>query len=203
MKKELIFSIIIPTYNRSRYLQRCLDSILYDTSEFYEIIVSDNASPDDTEEVIQKYLHHSQLRYFRNQTNLGARENIYKATRYAQGQYIFWLSDDDYLLPDTLSKIIQIIHIHPQVGYIYSPIVTIDDRNGKLFCRRDDFHKNTLIEADLKNLLQVMSSAHVFSRQILKKDLIDWKLWDDNKENAYFMIILVEREIFYVVVCTI
>lgn len=191
MKKDLLVSFVVPTYNRSNYLKRCLDSILSQKADCYEIIVSDNASPDDTQEMVQNYIQNPQVHYFRNEINLGARENIYKATRYAQGDYVFWLSDDDYLLPDTLSKVIEVINSHPEAGYIYSPVVTIDDRNGQIHCRRDDFTQNKLIDVNLEHLPTVMSSAWVFSRQILKKEFIDWQVWERNKDNAYFMIIIV------------
>ena len=204
MNNSLLISLVIPTYNRSNYLKRCLDSILSQEVDCYEIIVSDNASPDDTQEVMQNYLQYSQIYYFRNETNLGARENIYKATKYAQGEYIFWLSDDDYLLPNSLLKVVDVINAHPEVGYIYSPVVAIDDRNGKQFFRRDDFQENKLIDVNLEHLPTVMSSAWVFSRQILKRELIDWRLWHQNKDNAYFMLIIVgniflEHPAYYIV----
>ena len=194
MNNSLLISLVIPTYNRSNYLKRCLDSILsqeVDCIDCYEIIVSDNASPDDTQEVIKSYTHYPQLHYFRNDTNLGARENIYRATKQAQGEYIFWLTDDDYLLPNALSRVVKAINSHPEAAYIYSPVVTIDDSSKQVFCRQDDFQENKLIDFSCKNLFVVMSSAHIFSRQILKRELIDWKLWSQNKNNAYFMIILV------------
>ena len=186
-----ILSVVIPTYNRAKYLERCLESILSHQGDYYEVIVSDNASPDSTEEIIQKYLSDSRISYYRNEKNLGARENIYKATGYARGEYVFWLSDDDYLLPNALSKVIAVIEAHPSVGYIYSPVVTVDDRNGKLYSRRDDFDFDKLIDMGLGQLTIVMSSAWVFSRQVLKREFIDWKLWRNNIDNAYIMIILV------------
>lgn len=191
MKNNLLLSFIVPTYNRSNYLKRCLDSILSQEVDCYEIIVSDNASPDNTQEIMQNYIKYPQVHYFRNEVNVGARENIYKATGSAQGEYIFWLSDDDYLLPNALSKVMDVIHTHPKAGYIYSPVVTIDERNGQISCRRDDFQESKLVDFSLKHFPTVMSSAWVFSRQILKKELIDWHLWEQHKDNAYFMLIIV------------
>jgi len=191
MKDKIILSIIIPTYNRSKYLEKCLNSVLSHEGDYYEIIVSDNASPDSTQELMKQYTNNPRVRYYRNDINLGAMKNIYKATAYAQGEYILWLSDDDYLLPSALSKVISAINLHPEAAYIYSPVVAVDDRNSEVFYRRDDFKENKLINPSLKSLPKIMSSAWVFSRQILKRELIDWEIWNQNKNNSYFMIILV------------
>lgn len=84
-------SICIPTYNRKNYLQNTLDSIISQkifTSGQIEIIVSDNASIDGTEEMVQQFIASSPyIRYYRNETNEGVNVNIYKALNYGTGLY--------------------------------------------------------------------------------------------------------------------
>src|SRR3990167_9273045 len=98
-KSDPLISVVIPTYNRAKYLDKCLRSVLIQTDCDFEVIVSDNASPDNTPAVINGFLSDERIRYLRNKSNLGILENIYQVTRAARGQYIFYLSDDDYLLP--------------------------------------------------------------------------------------------------------
>jgi glycosyltransferase involved in cell wall biosynthesis len=188
-----LISVVIPTYNRAKYLDRCLQSIVSNEHNYFEVVVSDNASPDNTQEIIDKYLTDSRVHYYRNEKNLGARENIYKATKYAQGRYIFWLTDDDYLLPDALSKVVDVIKSNPKIGYIYSPFAVLDDRNGEIVWRHDNFPQDILLESGLETIAQVLPATWVFSRQVLKKDLIDWMAWEKYKENSYYMTILAGR----------
>lgn len=95
-------SIIIPTYNRASYLSQAIESSLALEYSNLEVIVSDNASTDNTKEVAVKYTNDSRFKYFRNETNLGLAANWRRALYdYATGDWALILSDDDYLT-DTL-----------------------------------------------------------------------------------------------------
>ncbi len=86
----MLLSICIPTYNRATLLDQCLRSIVEQTHESldYEIIVSDNNSNDTTEEVVRKYASITNLRYFKNEENIGAVRNILNLVgKYARGDY--------------------------------------------------------------------------------------------------------------------
>lgn len=194
-KKNVPLSIVIPTYNRSQYLERCLNSILNQDMDDFEIIVSDNNSTDDTKEMMSKYISEPKILYVRNGMNLGARKNTYMATKLAKGTYVFWLSDDDYMLPNSLSKIFEVIKTNHELGYIYSPFIKIDDRNGEIedykYCQH--FMEDTLLKSSIKTIAQVLPATSVLSRQILRKDLIDWETWERNELNSYIMTILVGR----------
>jgi glycosyltransferase involved in cell wall biosynthesis len=92
-------SILIPTYNRSKYLTCCIDSVLFQDYPNFEVIVSDNHSIDSTSQVIEKYLSDKRVRYYRNEINIGIIPNwkilLYE---YATGEYGKLIPDDDYLL---------------------------------------------------------------------------------------------------------
>ncbi len=91
-----LFSIGIPTYNRSGLLRRSLTSALNQTYDNVEIIVSDNASTDDTEYVVRE-IGDGRVRYHRNESNLGMVSNFAKLVELAHGEYFSWLQDDDVL----------------------------------------------------------------------------------------------------------
>lgn len=92
-------SILIPTYNRAHYLPACLDSVLEQEYQNFEVVVSDNHSTDNTPAVMKKYLSDSRVRYYRNEINLGVIENWKKLLyEYATGEYGKLLCDDDYLI---------------------------------------------------------------------------------------------------------
>lgn len=92
-------SVLIPTYNRAKYLEECLNSVLMQDYTNLEIIISDNASTDNTPEVVRKYLSDKRLRYYRNEVNVGIIPNWKKLLyEYASGEYGKLICDDDYLL---------------------------------------------------------------------------------------------------------
>ncbi len=112
MNKPLL-SICIPTYNRASFLQECLESIVTqyknpDVFEQVEIVISDNASDDDTTNVVENFQKQfSNISYYRNDTNVGFDKNILNVVEKSTGTYIFTLWDDDALFPDTLAYIIK------------------------------------------------------------------------------------------------
>ena len=92
-------SILVPTYNRSKYLQECLESVLMQDYPNFEVIVSDNASIDDTDQIIKKYLVDNRVKYYRQNSNIGIVSNWKKLLyEYATGEYGKLICDDDYLI---------------------------------------------------------------------------------------------------------
>src|SRR5688500_410636 len=79
-------SIGIPVFNGERFLAETIDSILTQTFEDYEIIISDNASTDRTQEICLLYASRDQrIRYYRNESNLGGSENYNRVFRLSRG----------------------------------------------------------------------------------------------------------------------
>ena len=107
-----LLSICIPTYNRSNYLKVCLDSIISqfankEISGQVEIVISDNASTDDTQETIAEFKKKfSNIKYSRNNKNLGFDRNLLKVIDESTGKYCLILGDDDALFPESLSVIL-------------------------------------------------------------------------------------------------
>ncbi len=104
-------SVMIPTYNRAHYLVDAIESVMAQDYPDFELIVSDNASSDNTASVVEKYKADPRFRYYRNDENLGGGVNyenlLYK---YASGLYGNYLTDDDYFIDrGHLSKAMQII----------------------------------------------------------------------------------------------
>ena len=113
-------SVIIPTFNRAQLLSRAIRSVLAQTYRSYEIIVIDDASPDNTTEVIQngfkRELEFGRLRYVKNETNLERTRSRNKGVSLAKGKYIAFLDDDDIWLADHLQTLINFLDQHQQVS---------------------------------------------------------------------------------------
>ena len=91
-------TILIPTFNRSVLLGQALESALVQSYSNLEIIVRDNASSDDTSEIVSQYATDHRLRYVRNTQNIGLVRNWEKGVvKETKGDWFLILSDDDYL----------------------------------------------------------------------------------------------------------
>lgn len=125
-------TIAIPTYNRAQLAKGCVENALAQTYRNIEVLVSDNASPDDTVAVLNA-IGDKRLRVLTNQTNTGAVENFSKCIREAKGEYLVLLSDDNLLDADFLEKCARMIRAEPGL-----PIVLAAYDNLVI----DEFHKN-------------------------------------------------------------
>ncbi|MCD7763660.1 MAG: glycosyltransferase [Lachnospiraceae bacterium] len=117
---EIILSITIPTFNRCNELKKNLAAIYPQIqNRNVELIVSDNASTDGTEEYMKDFTReHPEVRYYRNNNNLGFDGNFMKCFQYASGKYIYILGDDDYLQPGAVESIIEGLRLDPIVLFI-------------------------------------------------------------------------------------
>ena len=110
MKPKL--SICIPTYNRSIFLKECLNSVLpqVKSKNVVEVIVIDNASPDDTQVIVKEFIAlYDCLKYYRNEMNLGYAGNQVKCIEYTTGDYMALLCDDDVYLDGQVDRILRVI----------------------------------------------------------------------------------------------
>jgi len=100
-------SFCIATYNRARFLNDTLRSLIAQATEECEIVVSDNASTDETEQVVSYYQSHfRRLRYFKQNINVGPDQNFDNAVALARGEFCWLMGDDDTLKPGSVSTIL-------------------------------------------------------------------------------------------------
>lgn len=106
---DTILTIAIPTYNRCGLLRMTLDSVMEQWVEGVEIIVSDNGSTDDTQNMMRDYCKNHNICYYRYAENYGMDKNFLNCIKKSNGKYVHLLSDDDILLPGAVEKILGII----------------------------------------------------------------------------------------------
>lgn len=108
MHTKYKLSICIPTYNRAKYLPELLDSILSQSeSNLVEIAISDNASTDNTEELIKAYQErHENIVYLKLDENLGPDRNYFKAVENSSGEYAWLMGSDDKLAEGALALVL-------------------------------------------------------------------------------------------------
>ena len=109
-----LVSIGIPTYNRAELLKRSIESALSQNYTNVEVIVSDNASIDETETVCRSYgSQDGRLNYIRQSSNLGPAANFAEVLKYASGQFFMWLGDDDWIDAAYISSCVQHLRSDP------------------------------------------------------------------------------------------
>jgi glycosyltransferase involved in cell wall biosynthesis len=129
-------SIIIPTFNRSRYIEQSIESALSQTYEDIEILLTDNASTDRTVDIITRYSSIKRVVVIRHSKNLGMVNNWRKAVfEYATGQWFVILSDDDYLIDNEyITKSCQLISDNKDknVVMVYSNGTILNENTGEV-----------------------------------------------------------------------
>jgi glycosyltransferase involved in cell wall biosynthesis len=124
-------SICIPTFGQVTYLRRTLSSISIQRYTDYELIISDDSPDDSVEILLRSFDFGGRLRYNRNKIKLGSPENWNEAIRLADGEYIKLLHHDDYLVnQDSLQKFVELLDLHPNVGFGFCASLVYDVANG-------------------------------------------------------------------------
>jgi glycosyltransferase involved in cell wall biosynthesis len=104
-----LFTIAIPTFNRAKWLARCVPSALAQEHDSFEVLVSDNASDDATSHVLDGFSD-PRLITIRQPRNIGPIANWNACVEQARGEFIVMLSDDDYLAPHFLGRCDDVVH---------------------------------------------------------------------------------------------
>ena len=115
-----LVSIMIPTYNRPRYFRETLESARAQTYPNIEIIVCDNSTDERTAELMQAYEDDARIRYVRNRAARTKAENFMPFERLAQGAYLQWCMDDDILLPDKITRMMDAFLREPGITLVTS-----------------------------------------------------------------------------------
>ena len=111
--------MIIPTFNRSRYLAETLDSVLGQDFTDFTVLVSDNASDDDTAAVMARY-EDPRVQYLRRSENIGWLRNFNEALAATRTRFVAVLNDDDLMAPGALTRAVAMLESHPRVGMVHA-----------------------------------------------------------------------------------
>lgn len=142
MKNAPKVSIGIPVFNGENFLESALRSVLAQTFEDFELIISDNASTDRTADICEQYASQDgRVLYLRQPANLGAQPNYNLLVGQARGRYFKWAAHDDILAPTLLERCVDVLDTHPRVTLAY-PRAEVIDTHGRTI-ERYDVHLET------------------------------------------------------------
>ena len=172
-------SILIPVFNRDDYVSDCIQSALNQTYKDIEIDIVDNASTDDTWNIIKKYSEKdARVRVFRNSTNIGPVKNWMRCIDEATGEYGKILWSDDLIAPDFLEQTLSILDDHEDVGFVFTGTeLFLDgaDRKSEYYFISDTgvYKSNQYIEGVLFDFnYPVSPGCALFRMRDLRKNLL-------------------------------
>lgn len=192
-----ILSILIPTYNRLSQLKRAIDSVLSQNynNEFddkIELIVQDNASTDGTFDYLQT-IKNPLLKAYQNPQNLHIYGNMVAPLKNANGKFVLYLTDDDYLLPRSLHKILALLQ-ECKYDYIRLNLITFYEKSIMAHIHRNITKTLDSNNAGLTQFAQMLTSSHILSGNIYRRSKIDIKelenARDDNIKRWFAYVVL-------------
>lgn len=131
--KKVEISIIIPTYNSSKYLEKSIDSVLKQTFKNYEVFIIDDNSSDDTREILKKYENFKNINLIFNNKKIGAGLSRNKGIKKAKGRFITFLDSDDWWDKEFLEKTIHFIRSN-NYDLVYSNFFWTNEK-GKILSK--------------------------------------------------------------------
>ncbi len=149
------FSVVLPTYNRRKQLERCLRSIDLQTFKDYEVIVVDDGSTDDTPQFISN--DYPRIKYFR-QKNQGVSKARNTGMELAEGSYIAFIDSDDVWYSHRLEVLHKVIRNLPEnLGLIFNDLDKLENEKGTLHSYSDDYFnvKRTKVLNEMTTACQV------------------------------------------------
>lgn len=125
-------SVVMPTYKHAHVLPRALTALLTQSVRPREVIVVNDASPDDTPSVLDRFSNDPALRVIHNECNRGTNESVRIGVAAAQGKYLYCTASDDYVLPGFVEKMVGVLENHPQAGLSCAWFSLVSEATGEV-----------------------------------------------------------------------
>jgi len=126
-------SVVVPNYNHGRFLDQRMNTILGQTHQDFEVIILDDASTDNSLEVIRKFKDDPRVTVVQNQENSGSPFKQWnKGVRLTKGKYVWIAESDDYSDERFLASLVSVMEKHPNVGLAYSQSWLVDDSGDRI-----------------------------------------------------------------------
>jgi len=193
-------SVVIPTYNRAKLLKRAIRSVLNQTYQNFEIVVVNDGSTDNTEEVVKKFQKQDErIRYIWYKENKGEAAARNTGIKAARGKYIASQDNDDEWLPEKLKKQIKAFqNASPKVGVVYTgfwklqgdkkiyiPSSAIAQKEGNIY--------NSLLKINFIGTPATLIRKECFERVGMfnerLRNFVDWEMWLRISKHYYFKYI--------------
>lgn len=130
-------SIGLPVYNGEKYLHEAIESVLKQTYQNFELVISDNGSSDRTEAICREFAQSDErVFYYRSDENRGASWNYNRTFKLSTGEYFRWLAADDMLAPTLLEKSVKVLQENPDFILSFTWVLDMDEHGRELEVKR-------------------------------------------------------------------
>lgn len=162
---EILLSIIIPVYNVEKYLEKCLKSVFKNLPIKTEVIIINDGSPDNSEEMIKKYIKkHKEIKYIKKDNGgLSSVKNV--GLKEAKGKYIIFLDSDDYVSSNMYSTMLKKI-IDTDADLVYCDVLMIYENNTVQYVKMQNTNYSEPLMQILDNNLMAASWNKIVKRKL-------------------------------------
>lgn len=180
MPANPLVSIVTPSYNQAKYLEKTITSVIDQDYPSLEYLVVDGKSTDGSQAIIKKFEKH--IDWWVSEADTGQAEAINKGLSRAKGKIVAWLNSDDYYLPGAISKVVAAFTENPQVAFVYGDVMALNAAGDAINHMR--YRPMTL--ADLMKFNIIGQSSVFINRSLLEQTgfldlsyqyLLDHHLW--------------------------
>lgn len=171
-------SIIMTSYNYAEYLDEAIDSIINQTYKDWELIIIDDASCDNSIDIIKKYLSDNRIKLIINDKNLGLAKSLRKGIEYATGEWIAFLESDDKFFPTSIEEKVKAIETGAEL--VFTGVEMFQDQNRIALFQKyfDDVNKlfinldHSMFIENFANIIPKINIIPTFSCVMTKKELL-------------------------------
>lgn len=185
-------SLCIPTFNRSDFLSDLLESLTFNRSKDFEILIIDNNSSDNTYETVHKFKNKLNIQYLLNKKNKGVNYSVKKIFKNANSKYLWIIGDDEILYKNSINLIIELLNQQlpdlVSLNFDYKKINSsyINSKVNKIYYDKTNFEDLTNKSYSPQNILNTFFSSLILRKKII--DSIDLKKITDNVWKNEFSI---------------
>ncbi len=168
MQEQPLVSILMTVYNREKYIDEAIESVINSTYQNWELIISDDQSKDYSVKIAKKYeATDERIKVFINEINLGDYPNRNKAASYAKGKYIKYLDSDDIIYPYGLEVMVSAMEMFPQAAYGLSYSMVHDSKAYPFMLSSEEAYKEHFLN---RGLFNEGPTSLIFKTEIFRKE---------------------------------
>tara|TARA_B110000003_G_scaffold249644_1_gene262141 strand:+ start:863 stop:2062 length:1200 start_codon:yes stop_codon:yes gene_type:complete len=194
MSENNLISIAIPTMNNSRLLAGAITSIINQSYKNWELLILDNNSNDNTEEIVNNFKN-EKIQYFKSNKTLSMNQNWNRAFKYAKGKYFIKVDDDCTIFPNFLEQSLKIFNEKKSTVIFFNYYVQMLPDTFYSFMEK----KDSIIELDFKkiifleSLMLSSSNFQIFDLDQLKKNFVNKDIYYTPTPDRWLNINLVNK----------
>ncbi len=184
-------SVVMPAYNAEKTISEAIESVLNQTFTDFELIILNDCSRDDTENIINKYISDVRIIYVKNEKNLGVSETRNKGIDRAKGKWIAFLDSDDIWKEDKLQKQIELLQKEREATLCYTGSAFIDSEG-----KRSRYVLKVPSRLSYKKLLKqnlISCSSALVKSDVIKK----LRMPGDQMHEDYFIWLTILKQTSY------